>query len=86
MVPDTVGGTEQTRKTAGSRYYWCCTFALLVGLGPLKLTSNPARRALLIVAAIQPDCFEMVLTRMLVRMVFANWIFSHKGGLKETVL
>lgn len=26
----------------------------------------PARRSLLIAAAIQPDCFEMVLTRMLV--------------------
>lgn len=26
-----------------------------------------ARRALIITAAIQPDCFEMVLTRMLVR-------------------
>ncbi|KAM5540503.1 hypothetical protein V8D89_005961 [Ganoderma adspersum] len=47
MAPDTIGGTEQTRRTAGSRYYW------------------GSRRALLIVAAIQPDCFEIVLTRML---------------------
>ncbi|RPD67176.1 hypothetical protein L226DRAFT_549800 [Lentinus tigrinus ALCF2SS1-7] len=47
LAPDRIGGTEQTRKTAGSRYYWC------------------SRRALLIIAAIQPDCFEIVLTRML---------------------
>lgn len=23
-VPDNIAGDEQTRKTAGSRYYWCC--------------------------------------------------------------
>ncbi|TFK89818.1 hypothetical protein K466DRAFT_544538 [Polyporus arcularius HHB13444] len=47
LAPDRIGGTEQTRRTAGGRYYWC------------------SRRALLIIAAIQPDCFEIVLTRML---------------------
>ncbi|EIW61968.1 uncharacterized protein TRAVEDRAFT_117517 [Trametes versicolor FP-101664 SS1] len=47
LAPERIGGSEQTKKTAGSRYYWC------------------SRRALLIIAAIQPDCFEVVLIRML---------------------
>ncbi|KAJ8481774.1 hypothetical protein ONZ51_g5768 [Trametes cubensis] len=47
LAPERVGGSEQKKRTAGSRYYWC------------------SRRALLIVAAIQPDCFEIVLIRML---------------------
>ncbi|KAI0750793.1 fungal-specific transcription factor domain-containing protein [Daedaleopsis nitida] len=47
LAPDRIGGNEQTRKTASSRFYWC------------------SRRALLVIAAIQPDCFEIVLTRML---------------------
>ncbi|KAI9001022.1 fungal-specific transcription factor domain-containing protein [Trametes punicea] len=47
LAPERIGGSEQTRKMAGSRYYWC------------------SRRALLIIAAIQPDCFEIVLIRML---------------------
>ncbi|CDO75575.1 hypothetical protein BN946_scf184858.g15 [Trametes cinnabarina] len=47
MAPERIGGSEQNKKTAGSRYYWC------------------SRRALLIIAAIHPDCFEIVLVRML---------------------
>ncbi|KAI0677610.1 hypothetical protein C8Q78DRAFT_961708 [Trametes maxima] len=47
VAPEQIGGSEQSKKTAGSRYYWC------------------SRRALLIIAAIQPDCFETVLIRML---------------------
>ncbi|KAI0638176.1 fungal-specific transcription factor domain-containing protein [Trametes polyzona] len=47
LAPERIGGSEQSRKMAGSRYYWC------------------SRRALLIIAAIQPDCFEVVLIRML---------------------
>ncbi|KAI0832409.1 fungal-specific transcription factor domain-containing protein [Trametes gibbosa] len=47
LAPERIGGSEQSKKMAGSRYYWC------------------SRRALLIIAAIQPDCFEVVLIRML---------------------
>ena len=49
------------------------------GLSLPELTSCTARRALLIVAAIQPDCFEIVLTRMLVRRFpSCGWIFAHR--------
>ncbi|KAI0349425.1 hypothetical protein OH77DRAFT_1415061 [Trametes cingulata] len=47
LAPERIGGSELSKRTAGSRYYWC------------------SRRALLIIAAIQPDCFEIVLIRML---------------------
>ncbi|OSD04240.1 hypothetical protein PYCCODRAFT_1387107 [Trametes coccinea BRFM310] len=47
VAPERIGGSEQNKKTAGSRFYWC------------------SRRALLIIAAIHPDCFEIVLIRML---------------------
>lgn len=52
---------------------------LFFGQSLPKLTFDTARRALLIVAAIQPDCFEIVLTRMLV-FVFhlCGWIFTYK--------
>ena len=44
-----------------------------------ELIPYTARRALLIVAAIQPDCFEIVLTRMLVfRFHLSDWTFTHK--------
>lgn len=26
LAPERVGGSEQKKRTAGSRYYWCCKY------------------------------------------------------------
>ena len=64
LAPDNVAGDAKTRKLTSSRYYWSCKMSLLFA-SPLTNSISPARRSLLIAAAIQPDCIEMVLTRLL---------------------
>ena len=64
LAPDNIAGDVNSRKLTSSRYYWSCK------LQPPSSSSSClchllARRSLLIAAAIQPDCLEMVLTRLL---------------------
>lgn len=67
LAPDQLLGNEHHRRITSLRYYWSCESG---DTPPARTTSHahtlPARRSLLIAAAIQTDSLELVLARLLV--------------------
>ena len=67
LSPEHIGGNSQERKIRSMRFYWSCEHKLKHVF--IVTHCMPARRALLISAAIQPDSLEMVLTRLMVNLI-----------------
>ena len=69
LAPDHLLGNEHQRRITSLRYYWSCE-PCDSPLHPVRTASHahtlPARRSLLIAAAIQTDSLELVLARLLV--------------------
>jgi hypothetical protein len=63
LAPEELGGDARQRRITSLRYYWSCKS--LGALFPSTINPGPARRSLLIAAAIQPDSLDIVLTRLL---------------------
>ena len=68
LAPDQLLGNEHHRRITSLRYYWSCESCDTPP--PVRTASHantlPARRSLLIAAAIQTDSLELVLARLLV--------------------
>lgn len=69
LAPDQLLGNEHHRRITSLRYYWSCESCDSL-TPPARNASHaylfPARRSLLIAAAIQTDSLELVLARLLV--------------------
>jgi hypothetical protein len=69
LAPDQLLGNEHHRRITSLRYYWSCK-SCDFPTPPVRIASHahtlPARRSLLIAAAIQTDSLELVLARLLV--------------------
>ena len=66
LAPEELCGDVRSRRLTSQRYYWSCEYASLTLRVP-QLTGKLARRSLLVAVAIQPNCLEMIWTRLLVR-------------------
>jgi len=64
LAPERLCGDVRNRRLTSQRYYWSCKY-LRLSLR-LSLFTISARRSLLVAVAIQPNCLEMIWTRLLV--------------------
>jgi hypothetical protein len=69
LAPESIAGHAKTRRLKSVRYYWCCKRAISRTCVHFTNSSIPARRALLMAAAVQQESLDMVLTRLLVFLI-----------------